>query len=311
MVDQKKILERAGDAAKESKHLDFKREFDISSGEAWCEVIKDIVALANSGGGVVVFGVADDGTNSNFDPAPLLAYDTADIANRIARYTGNQAIDLEVVKLTRTGEIRPAFLVSDTDVPIVFTKPGTYDIGGGRQKTAFAQGTIYFRHGSKSEPGNRDDLAGWRDRQIAKARKSWLGGIRKVVQAAPNDHVTVISSPGSIRQGTAVVEAKLTSDPSAVTFVPTNAEEIWPHRQIDLIREVNKRLAGEAQINTHDIYCIKKVYDVLKAYPKFAYKPHHLASPQYSDAFIEWIVDEYTKNKNFFRETRARCRPAG
>jgi hypothetical protein len=49
----------------------------------------------------------------------------------------------------------------------------------------------------------------------------------------------------------------------------------------------------------------------LKAYPKFAYKPHHLASPQYSDAFIEWIVDEYTKNKNFFRETRARCRPAG
>ena len=44
-------------------------------------------------------------------------------------------------------KIGPAF------PPIVFTRPGTYSVEGGRQKTAFSQGTVYFRHGAKKRPG--------------------------------------------------------------------------------------------------------------------------------------------------------------
>ena len=40
--------------------------FDPAATQDWCEVVKDIVAMANSGGGYVVFGVNDDG---NFGPA--------------------------------------------------------------------------------------------------------------------------------------------------------------------------------------------------------------------------------------------------
>jgi hypothetical protein len=253
MVDLKKLLERAKDAARESKHLDFKREFDPASGQAWCEVIKDIVAMANSGGGIIIFGVNNDGSNSNIDEKSILDYDTADIANRIARYTGNQLVDIEVVSVQRGANTRPAFVVSDTDVPIVFTKPGTYDIGGGQQRTAFGQGTIYFRHGSKSEPGNRDDLASWRDREIAKVRKSWMGGIRKVVQAGATDTVTVVSPLRAANAPGTILNAKLTSAPSAVSFVPGNAEEIWPHRQVDVIRQVKKQLGKDVQFNTHDM----------------------------------------------------------
>jgi hypothetical protein len=36
-------------------------------------------------------------------------------------------------------------LVNGTANPIVFSKPGTYDIGGGKQKTAFSAGTVYFQ----------------------------------------------------------------------------------------------------------------------------------------------------------------------
>jgi hypothetical protein len=229
MPNRDKLIERAATAVRESKHLDFKREFDVSSGETWCEVIKDVVAFANSGGGIIVFGVHDDGRNSAYNGTELLAHDTADIANRISRYIGLYTIDIEIIEVERAGQIRPAFFVPETDVPIVFTKPGTYDIGSGRQKTAFGQGTLYFRHGSKSEPGNREDLAAWKDREISKARKNWLGGIRKVVQAAPNDKVTVTALPSSkIKQVGALVEAKLTTpdDPSAVPGVPANAETI-------------------------------------------------------------------------------------
>jgi Schlafen, AlbA_2 len=308
MPDPKKLLERAKSAIRESKHLDFKREFDPASGQAWCEVIKDIVAMANSGGGIIVFGVANDGSNAEFNSTPLLACDTADIANRIARYTGNQLVDIEVIEIERNGQARATFIVPDTDVPIVFTKPGTYDIGGGQQKTAFGQGTIYFRHGSKSEPGNRDDLANWRDREISKVRKSWLGGIRKVVQAEANDTVTVISSPRTLSKGTPVILAKAATDPSALTVVPGNAEEIWPYRQKDLINEVNKRLGQGVRINTHDIFCIKRVFDVLNKRPDFAYRPHHLAAPQYSEAFAAWIVSEFQKDNEFFERVRHECR---
>lgn len=69
-------------------------------------------------------------------------------------------------------------------------------------------------------------------------------------------------------------------DPSAVPVVPANAETIWPHRPVDLIRAVNRRLAGKAAINSYDIYCIKKMFDILKTRPKFAYRSHRLAAPQ-------------------------------
>jgi predicted HTH transcriptional regulator len=193
-INRKKLLERAETALRESKHIDFKSEFDLSSSAAWCELIKDMVAFANSGGGIIIFGVENDGTNSSYDSSPLLAYDTADVSNKIAKYTGFQLADLEVVEIKRKSKSRVAFLTPSTDIPIVFTKPGTYDVGGGKQKTAFGQGTIYFRHGSKSEPGNLDDLVNWRDREIARMRSTWMRGIRKVVQAGSGDTISVVGT---------------------------------------------------------------------------------------------------------------------
>jgi len=60
---------------KESADLDFKSGFDPAAAQDWCELVKDIVAMANSGGGLVVFGVNDDGTPAKGDLKPLLAVD--------------------------------------------------------------------------------------------------------------------------------------------------------------------------------------------------------------------------------------------
>jgi hypothetical protein len=309
IATRKKLIERAQDSTSESKYIDFKSQFDIASNEAWCEVIKDIVAMANSGGGIIVFGIDDDGTSSKMDYAALLAYDTANITTKIAKYTNYQFSEIEVVEVKRAGKTHAAFLISAADIPIVFTKPGTYEVAEKKQKTAFAQGTIYFRHGSKSEHGNRDDLSKWREREVEKARKSWMSGIRKVVETAPDDTVTVISSSVMSPKYGSIVKAAMSSDPSAIRFTPTNAGELWPHRQIDVIREVNRKIGNGTKINTHDIFCVKEKFDVLKSHPEFAYKPHRLASPQYSDAFIEWLLDQYKKNKNFFLKAREEHNP--
>jgi hypothetical protein len=308
IVTRKKLMSLAETATRESKYIDFKRQFDTSSAEAWCEVIKDVVAMANSGGGIIVFGVEDDGTSYEMDHTALLGYDTADIATKIAKYTGFQMNEIEVIEIKRGRKTHAAFLVPESDAPTVFIKPGTYEItiAGSRQqqKTAFAQGTIYFRHGSKSEHGNRNDLASWRDREIERARKSWLSGIRKVVETKPDEAVTVISSSMMSTKHGSIVKASMSNDPAALRIAPTNAEEIWPHRQIELIREVNKKIGDSAKITSHDVLCVKEKYDILKTRPEFAYKSHKLASPQYSDAFIDWLLAEYKKNKNFFQRAR-------
>jgi len=307
-IDRTKLLERVKIAERESKYLDLKREFNVDSAEAWCSLIKDIVAFANSGGGIVVFGVEDNGSDSTIDTTAILKCDDADFTNKIAKYTNYQFSEIETVKALRGSKSYPAFLISGVEIPIVFTKPGTYDIGGGKQKTAFSQGTIYFRHGSKSEPANRDDLQSWRDREITRARKSWLGGIRKVVEIAPGQSVVVTTQVANRKPADPILRAVVTADPNAARFVPINAEEIWPYRQKDLIREVNKRLPRNTPINSHDIQSINRIFDILKSRPDFAYKSHTHVSLQYSAAYAEWIVQQFKKNKTIFVETRQKFR---
>ena len=50
------LVQRALTAKRESKYIEFKENFDPDSPADWCEVIKDIVAIANSGGGVMSSG---------------------------------------------------------------------------------------------------------------------------------------------------------------------------------------------------------------------------------------------------------------
>ena len=77
-------------AKRESKHLDFKEEFNPSFDSDWCEIIKDIVAFANSGGGVIMIGLQNNGTPSNKDVSGFLHIDSAQITDKIASYTNNQ-----------------------------------------------------------------------------------------------------------------------------------------------------------------------------------------------------------------------------
>jgi predicted HTH transcriptional regulator len=57
----------------ESATIDFKREFDPTSPPGWCELVKDVVAMANSGGGTILIGVNDDGSPSGCDITTALA----------------------------------------------------------------------------------------------------------------------------------------------------------------------------------------------------------------------------------------------
>ncbi|MBI3361563.1 MAG: ATP-binding protein, partial [Chloroflexi bacterium] len=89
-------IETALNADKETAFTEFKEGFDTASAQEWCEVIKDIIAIANTGGGITVFGLNDDGTPSGKDVTPILALDSAEIVDKIYKYTNRQFADFTI-----------------------------------------------------------------------------------------------------------------------------------------------------------------------------------------------------------------------
>jgi predicted HTH transcriptional regulator len=176
-------IERVRNARRESKYIDFKEKLDISQAGEWCEIVKDIVAIANSGGGWILIGAKNDGSPSKADVTEVSTMDPAQITDKIFKYTGEQFSDFDIQEIEKNGNKLAAIQIKGVTIPLIFTQPGNYDIGGGKQKTAFGRGTVYFRHGAKSEPGNSKDLRDCINREIEEVRKSWLGNIRKVVTA--------------------------------------------------------------------------------------------------------------------------------
>ena len=95
---------------------------------------------------------------------------------------------------------------------------------------------------------------------------------------------------------------QLTSDPSAPAYYALPLDKTHPHRQKEVVREVNLRLTGRRIINSHDVICIRRVYSIHKEI-KFCYI-QNFASPRYTQQFVDWIVEQYNSNIAFFDQTR-------
>jgi len=210
------LIKKALAAPRESKHIEFKRSFDPTSRPQWCEVIKDIVAIANSGGGILVFGLDDNGKPTGFDVSPIVALDPAEIADKITSFTGAVDLEFEIQSLSKDSHALVAFVIHASSLPLVFERAGKYDNESGNKTDAFARGTLYFRHGAKSEPANSSDLRGAFERQIRSHRKSWLSGIKKVTQAPRGSEVVLLRASREKHSITPQAQqVRLTNNPQA------------------------------------------------------------------------------------------------
>jgi hypothetical protein len=297
----KVILTRIDEAENESADLDFKSSFNPNVQQDWCEFIKDIVAMANSGGGLIVVGVNDDGSPATADLNQVLALDPATIVDKIEKYTDQHFAGFSVSSYQRRGSPVALLSVTSAPVPIVFTAPGTYDIGGGKQKTAFSKGTVYFRHGAKSEPGTSEDLRSALNRELDRIRSSWLDGITKLVTTPVGATISILPAEVKLSGVEAATGVRLVNDESAPAFKAYRTDLLYPYRQKELVSRVNELLAV-SKITAHDILCVRKAHGV-DTQPNFFYKPQ-FSSPQYSEAFAEWIIEQHRADSSFFQKAR-------
>jgi hypothetical protein len=82
------LLRAALEATCETAAVDFKAGLDVDSKGEWLEVLKDLVAMANSGGGVILFGLSDSSNPTGSAVEPILDYDASRIGDKLRKYTG-------------------------------------------------------------------------------------------------------------------------------------------------------------------------------------------------------------------------------
>lgn len=292
-------VERALSLDAETADVDFKSAFNPNDKGDLLEVIKDVVAIANSGGGIILFGLTNDGGPSVAALKSIAALDPAKITDAIYKYTDCQFQGFELRKAYKEGRELRAMIVGPTSTPIVFSQTGNYAEPSGKQKNAFMGGTVYFRHGAKSETGNSEDLRGFIERRIESIRSEWLDGIAKVVEAPSGSTIQVLE-PGAETGSAAPV--RLTSDPAASTLPVGSMDLGWPHRQKEVIAEVNKALAGVKTVNSNHILCVRRAHNI-EANGDFCYTQKHV-SPKYSHAFVEWIVQQFAADTEFFEKAK-------
>ena len=305
---EQQLLSSAMEVKKESKQIDFKEKFDPTLAGEWAQIIKDIIAMANSGGGVILFGVKDDGTIADeFDKNLILNIDPATIADKVYSYTNENFSDIKILELNRDDKIVAIFLIAEAATPIVFTKPGSDIVEKGKQRPAFVKGSVYFRHGAKSEPGNSNDIKHAFNRELGRTKRNWFEGVRKISNIKSGDEVIVkksdIQGQSKVLQP---VPGRIVSDTKAISFRPDNAADLWPHKAKDVVKKINERLTEGRKITSHDFLCIRKKHGIdEKSKPGLVYKPYKEISPRYSDDIVDWVLNSSKKDPKFFEDAKA------
>jgi len=252
MADIDRFLPRAAEARRSSKYVVLTDRLEPA----------DVVALANSGGGVIV----------------LSGRPTLDV--------GELFDDVEVHAVRRPdGGTATAVVVGPAlDAPLTVRDHGPY-----------------MRHGARSVPATGADLRAFMDRRTLALRKQWLAGIKRVMTAPSGAEIVAIERTED-EQGERSI--RITTDPNAPVYRAVDWDDTHPHRQKELLQAVNERLPEEAHLNTFDILSVRRVH-AIDENPEFVHRPR-FGSNQYSEALVDWIVEQYEHDHAFFADARER-----
>lgn len=289
-------------APMELKKIDFKEKLDINKKGEWCELIKDIIALANCGGGILLIGVQDDGSISSYNHKTILNYDTAKIADKISGYLDIEYTEFEVVEIQRTDGKVTGILCFPSFPPRIFKKAGDYSDQHGKQKSAFQKGILYTRRGTRSIPAQSSDLLNMLNVEINNRKKSWLGNIKKIVQSPFDYDVHLVSKGTNVTFGEGGTPVRITDNPNAPEFKISNPDKLCPFNTTKTVEIINKKLKGRATINFYDIILLRYQYKIDKN-PEYYYHPISGAS-QYSNKLIDWVIKKFNKDNTFFKKNR-------
>jgi Schlafen, AlbA_2 len=287
-------------ATRPSRRVAFWPELKPSMSGIWCELAKDIASLANSGGGVIVFGIDRSGEPTGWNPEHLLQVGVARIHRELGPYLGDLP-GLGVAPARRAGRrVATMRVPARQGAPLVFERDGTYVDKAGREHAPFRRGMVFFRHGPRSGPASAKDFARFAALEERRIRRDILEHLRQVAKAPTGSEVIVVP-PQSAPSGT-VERFRVVDDPRAPVLARTDFDVTHPYRQKELVEALNRR-AGHPIATAFEIQCVRRVHHT-DTRAEFFHRPK-FGSPQYSESFLSWLFSQHERDPEFFEKAKA------
>ena len=200
---------------KEKRCLDYKSDFRPSEPGGWQEIIKDIVAISNAGGGHIVVGATSEGKPSGVTLNEMQLLDQAHYVDQISKYTSAPFGELEV-DFHKVDKKEIAIIsIAASLPPKIFIKEGHFRTSNGKDCRAFQAGVIYTRHGSKSEPANQSDVFRWFDTHFRRMKSDLLRNVKKAVTLPRGYTIAAVPRGYKITNDPDAAPVRLTNDPNA------------------------------------------------------------------------------------------------
>jgi hypothetical protein len=274
----------------------FVESFSTSSDRDWCELIRDVAAVANSGGGTILIRCQIGDKSSDPHCPRTIDLAASDVVHRLALHTDDSYADIRVQAVDRDSQPVVEIHVGAARFPLGFTKAGVYRDAAEppQEHQVFAAGSFYFRHGRESLPGNSADMRDFFERPLSAMRNKWLREFRRAVDAPLEDEL--LTSAANLKP------VRIVNDPDAPPLHPQDVDRLYPWRQKDLVRELNHRL-GRHALNSYDIQATRRQHH-LDDRPEFVFRLEG-AGRRYSPAVADWIMDQYEHDPTFFQQARS------
>ncbi len=187
----------------ESALVEFKAGFNRST-KAWVTLLAEAAALTNSGGGILVYGVGNDGERLGVEASLIDDLDPAKIHDQLRKFAQGATLDVQALMTTyRRRHYLGLFLAAGHSI-VSFDRDGNYQNDRGNTESAFRAGVIYVRWPGGKRPATQLELNQVMQRLSDIQARNFLAKIERVV-TLPQDAELIAVSPGDHSRGARLI----------------------------------------------------------------------------------------------------------
>ncbi|MEX2144269.1 MAG: hypothetical protein WD740_06715 [Anaerolineales bacterium] len=179
--------------AGESRNEDLKIKIDIQVAAEKLELIKNIAAIANSGGGKIILG-KNEKKSPGISVAETKQLDSARVADLVSKYIKPSQVHVgHTLKRVKKGRFLLTLNISRVTYPVVFSKQGFDPIAN---RPVFRVGDVWTRHSSKTEPIEHEDLRLWIEAAKGSAINQMKDRLRIIAEAPEDADIKAVTRSG-------------------------------------------------------------------------------------------------------------------
>jgi hypothetical protein len=212
----------------EGKRQDYKLTFDASNPAALLELIKHIIAFANTGGGEIVFG-RDETRAVGIQPEAAALLDSSRLGDAVDKYIEKGLIHLSHnQEALPNGSVLVTLAVEASPYPAVIGKDGTVAGPGKTQQSVLRRGDLWVRHGSRTERVSQADLRAWTEAAYNRGVERIMSAAQVVREAGPARSIELRTREGeTFRSPSDLLDDALRRKALGLPYLLSGRELLW------------------------------------------------------------------------------------